>query len=357
MHKFWLSLMARPGDLIQRRSPAKSAHRLVVAVSPYGALCLRAEVVQITSAHVVVRLVGSGGADDPIYEQVCIDDAEQWYVAEVVARPPQWFEEHNIPRGPFQNQVAFVIPLSEPVSLVKAAAYRGFLGMTVSQLQDLADHFKIPRGSRRAIVEFEVVSLCVKHFLPEISPEDLLEIVAQRHPGAKKSGIESVLSDEAAVAACEELGPDDELCGSVQAEAKAMQLAKKVDKAALKHLKPMALKRSSAASSSAAASSSSARAPVALPAASPLERRKYELSEVRAMLPQSVKGCTITKHSGKAWLVRYPSGEKQSLTVGFEPGNVESIAQALEVVLRWVWTKHLAMPGHAGQMPPVPLDM
>lgn len=76
--------------------------------------------------------------------------------------------------------------------------------------------------------------MVVKFFLPGLSVEDYLDIVSQRHAMAKKLGMSSVLTEEVAKAATEALGEDDDLCGSVEAEAKALKVAKQVDKAALK---------------------------------------------------------------------------------------------------------------------------
>ena len=158
-------------------------------------------------------------------------------------------------------------------------------------------------------------------------------------------------------AAADKLGEADEgLCDDMKAEGKARALAASAKQVAVK--KPV-LKGRLAAGLGVGASSSSSSGGPGVPAIDVvvrpvLEGSAHALEEARTLIPQAVKGCTITMHTDHAWLGRYADNEKgnKSRTKNFDPADMASIFQALHSVLSWIWESHTTL---TGELPPFDL--
>lgn len=354
LSRVWMSLLARPGDYIMKRAADGIVQcGLVVASTQFGAVVLRVELRPISASLSEICIATQG--NELIYDQFCIWDPEEWEVFQVIPKPPAWAAAHGL-SGDFSRGIFFTVNSAAPSKLLIASAYRGFQSLTVAQLGDMVTTFAISYAGRRPTLEAEVASLVIRHFLPDLSQEELLEVVNQRNLKSKQAGGQSILSSETAKVAADGLG-DEELGTSLDSEVKAAELAKKVLRQNLAKVPPhlvgsvRRVSRTTGAGSSADLPSSQPQ-----PVAPPLVRRSYALSEIRALLPK-VRGCTITQHTGKAWLARYPGqpGDKLSLTVGFKKGDKDSIYDALVEVLTWVWTRHQSQPSYAGEQPPFDL--
>lgn len=336
LSRAWVSLLAEPGDLIQKAT--KGMRGIVLNSSQWGVLVMdfTAERVQ-GSDDIYIQPAGSGMSI--VYD--CITEEADWRCREVVASPPCSSSAASLPKE-LCNRILLLVPAANSsMTLLERAARLAFRRLTVPLMQQAIVEWGIPYTGRRPTLEKDLAALLVLWALPTLSPEELESILQKRKFRRSSEFTTVVTSDNVEMLGATALGEgfEDER-KSLETEAIAVRDAKKIQFEKVRKLRPPPSEVPRAAASSAAASSSSG-AGRSTTQRKEIPDKAITLQEARMMIPQQVHGCVLAINKEVSWEVKYPRrASPNSHSAAFDPSDEGSQRAALLRCLRWVWRVH-----------------
>ena len=354
LHSLWYSMMAPPGIFVHKKGSKGSVRGLVLSSSPFGCLALNLHFrkhgehnVASFPAATPAQPAAAGEEAGP-FLQLLITDPREWMVIPLELKTPSWAASNlgSPDKAGAMEGITMVTAKGKQKNLLLHSAEQGFKTLTVAQMNKLIDEEAIQYEGRRPALEGEVATLCVQHFLPNLSKEQVAAIVALRSLRKKKEPFPTELTEENINIAAEAMDADDDLTEPLQQQVKAQKAMALVR---VKAVKPAAVAglgvaQALAGRAAASSSSSSSAAPRVWPV---LEQRSYLLEEARLFLPQRT-GCVLSIHSNSAWLVKYPrDSPPRSHSRSFAPGDAKSNFESLKACILWAWDCHKEATGQS----------
>lgn len=277
-------------------------------------------------------------------EPAFIVDPRQWCASATSAMPPEVAKERY---GSSQKRIHIVVASGHPEPLPTFCARSGFRSLTVAHLSKLVAEFNIKWGEgRKPTLEKDLVPLCVRHFFPEASDDEIMEMCSARLGSkARPQVFQTSFEDEALDAIDAELG-DQDMADVAEDERKALRIAKKAKQGPAPWLLTRGSKAAASSEVEADGATPASRTPGSAagsgckPGRPEIAHKEYTLAEGRALLPE-VSFCTLANHTDRAWVVKYPrSTAPRSRTKAYIPGDSESSHHALMHCLQWAWAAH-----------------
>lgn len=178
LSKTWLSLLAEQGMALMNTETKEFG--VVCHISCHGFIWMNFTHSWRRGRGIIyVCFRDKDGEPSINLEYKCITRLEEWRARKLTVLTPGRAKQAGV-----EGQVGFAIandPSEQGCTLLRAAASRGFRGVTVPFMQRLIDHLSVRwETRRRPTLEKEVAALLVKHVFPDKSDEEIATIVAQR---------------------------------------------------------------------------------------------------------------------------------------------------------------------------------
>ena len=317
----FLALLVEPGVIILNRAVGPESAAYVVDTCEYGVIVWSCTFEVVGIQRVVVWTPPPG---KPPWSFRHIFDLKDWYVQVTTDLPPGLVKAknaHGEPRG-----IMVAVAGNTLVPVLKAAALRGFVGLTVPFMKKLATEvLEIPCPYN---TEFDIAKHLVLRVLPNLEDNDLALILGKRKLKFQELAYATVLEGDAVGVAVDCLGSDFK------------EAAHEMDtyNAHVKAIKAAAV-------------------PKAKPKAAPKKKKKLApkdhlaLEAARRYMPPVV-GCTLSLETEWhcRWKAQYPRATPPfSFSDGchFDPADEIGQRRALMNALRWLWNSHAELTGEA----------
>jgi len=164
MEHAFLNLLLIPGTVILK--PGELKAKMVLSTTQYGAWLYRVEVL-------ADKFIKYGPDAAKSLEFVCIEKPKEWRVCGVVAQAKSQAEGSEA-ASPSTRRLAPQYSAQQPTPVLKAAARRGFRGMTVPQLRSLWTYLEV-EGTRPATEAPIVAALCRFVMGPEVATDGFVK--------------------------------------------------------------------------------------------------------------------------------------------------------------------------------------
>lgn len=270
----WMNLLLPIGAYIHK--PGKDSLErdggIVVCATLHGAILWHVHIDAASSISCLV--MGPSNPTLPRWRYLALQgDLSEWKVREYRVLPPKSFDKVRSGQGMerLPSQIAVQV-CAEDSSLVSAAAWNGFRGMTVPLLGKLMTILGLKFQGRRPTREADIIAALARHAIPDLTDEQLAEIQRTRSSKRRVDIVPSLLDDPDNVEISRDLFDPGDLKDS----------KKQLDRAAAR---AGATSRGSARSAPTASSSSSsgvaARPRSAAPAVAPAEGGALVLADAQ----------------------------------------------------------------------------
>jgi hypothetical protein len=199
----WWTILLQPGSVL--RDNANNSHCVILKTTQFYALAWRAQLVNVQERVLSWTPLTS-----------------DWKQCRMLVQLPNIGDNFKIMRtkGVSPARASKVLTCANKfqlcykldgaaMSVGLAAARAGFRNTTMRFLEKLYRSLEHPEGTHMALTEMALVQQLVRHYIPDITDDEMKEILAKR--GKSQRTIESALDDEANVELAGEVLEEDEM--------------------------------------------------------------------------------------------------------------------------------------------------
>ena len=302
---------------------------MVLHTSHLGAIVWRVKFKAVAET-LLLNLVPQMSDDRRPIMFVLVDKMDEWQAVDCIAVPPRCAGQYGLPEGPAAG--IQVVVTAKSVSLEAYAALQAFPGMTVPYLSKLWSELKVKTKSSRPTTEPALLRGLVSHCLPQLTAEQVENIVKLRKLKPSREPTDTLLLDAAVISSAGKHMDED-----MHQEFEKYAKSRNVQLSGVH------------ADTTAGGSSGSGTVRTGLGQATKISLVGAKTPEwAKDFLPKNVPGCGIKKDDVRhmRWQTHYPCDVPPfswSKSWGFMCTDGES----LNYVLTAVWSAHTKKTGEA----------